>query len=183
MSTMSRAGTTGVHAPTAACGVESADFHDRVRAAHRCYPTGVTIVTTCLDGTPYGLAVNAFSSVSMDPPRVLVCVKTSSQTHEHLVAGTHLGINFLSHGQYDIASVFATSGGDKFAQLGWRAGIHGVPFIDGASAGLEVEIEQRLPATTHTIFIGRVVNAEVSGTAPLIYHDGAFFDGSRLHPA
>lgn len=56
------------------------DLADRVRAAHRNYPTGVTVITTSIDGKPYGLAVNAFSSVSLDPPTLLFCVNESSKT-------------------------------------------------------------------------------------------------------
>ena len=159
------------------------DLEQRVLDVHRCFPSGVAVVTTAVEGEPYGLAINAFSSVSMEPPLVLVCVKTTAQTHEHLYRGEHLGINFLAHDQIEVASRFARSGGDKFAGLGWRAGGGcSVPVLDGVSAHLEVEIEQRLPAGTHTIFVGRVVDADAPARPPLVYFDGGFFDGAQLAP-
>lgn len=156
---------------------------DRVRGVHRSYATGVAVVTTAVDGAPFGLAVNAFSSVSLEPPLVLVCVSTTAKTHDHLYRGEHIGINFLAHDQVELASLFATSGGDKFAAIAWAPGGSGVPVLDGVSSWLEVEIEQRLAAGTHTIFVGRVIAADAPARPPLIYHDGRFFDGNRLLPA
>lgn len=156
------------------------DLQARVRDVHRCFPSGVAVVTTSVDGEPYGLAVNAFSSVSLEPPLVLVCVKTTAQTHDHLYRGEHIGISFLAHDQVSVASVFATSGGDKFSQIAWHPGSTGVPVITGSSAYLETEIEQRLSAGTHTIFIGRVVDADAPARPPLVYYDGKFHDGAQL---
>ena len=67
------------------------ELADRVRAVHRQYPTGVTVVTTAVDGVPYGLAVNAFSSISLDPPLVLVCVNESSRSYPAVFDSDHLG--------------------------------------------------------------------------------------------
>jgi flavin reductase (DIM6/NTAB) family NADH-FMN oxidoreductase RutF len=153
---------------------------DRVRAAHRCFASGVAVVTTLADGQPRGLAVNAFASVSLEPPVVLVCVKRTAQTHEHLYAGEHIGISFLAHDQAEVAAAFATSGGDKFVGVGWHAGASGVPLLDGAAAHLELEVEERVPVATHTVFLGRVVEAQAPARPPLVYVDGRFFDGSRL---
>lgn len=155
---------------------------DRVRRVHRSYATGVAVVTTAVDGQPYGLAVNAFSSVSLDPPLVLVCVSTTAQTHEHLLRGEHVGINFLAHDQVDTANAFARSGGDKFATVAWRPGESGVPILDGVAAHLEFRIQQRVEAGTHTIFIGAVLDADAPARPPLVYYDGRYFDGARLHP-
>lgn len=156
------------------------DLIERVKAVHRCFPSGVAVVTTCVEDRPYGLAVNAFSSVSLEPPLVLVCVKTTAQTHDHLYGGEHIGINFLAHDQKAIAAVFARSGGDKFAGLSWRAGTCGVPVLDGVSAHLEAAIEQRITAGTHTIFISRVLHADAPARPPLVYYDSSFFDGAQL---
>lgn len=155
---------------------------EAVRAVHRRYPTGVAVVTTTQAGVPYGLAVNAFSSVSLDPPSVLVCVNSSAQSHPHLYAGEHIGINFLAHDQAEIATVFARSGGEKFRDLSWHAGAHGVPILDRGCAHLEVRIDQRVTVSTHTIFIGQVRAATDGDRPPLVYLGGAFFDGSALRP-
>lgn len=153
---------------------------DRIRAVHRAFPSGVAIVTTSLDDEPLGLAVNAFSSVSLEPPLVLVCVKTTAQTHDHLYANDHLGVNFLAHDQGGIAMRFAQSGGDKFADLAWTPGIAGTPLITGAAGHFETTVEQRLRAGTHTIFIARVVDAVAGDRPPLLYHAGGFWDGAKL---
>ena len=158
------------------------EIRDQVRAVHRTYPTGVAVVTTAEDGAPYGLACNAFSSVSLDPPLVLVCVNTSAQTHEHLHRGLHLGINFLAHDQIEVANRFATSGGDKFSDTEWAPGQTGVPVLHGVASHVETEIAERIPAGTHTIFLCRVVTAVSHGRPPLVYLGGGFFDGGQLVP-
>ncbi|MFJ6742559.1 flavin reductase [Streptomyces sp. NPDC091279] len=155
---------------------------DLVRGVHRKFITGVTVVTTDDAGTPKGLAVNAFSSISLDPPTVLVCVQHSSSTHPALHRASHLGISILAADQLDVAKTFATKGGDKFAAISWTPGRFGAPLIDGACAQLEVEIGERLEAGTHTVFTGRVVSARHDDLAPLVYSGGGFFDISRTAP-
>lgn len=161
---------------------EAAVDADLVRGVHRKFITGVTVVTTDDAGTPRGLAVNAFSSISLDPPMVLVCVQHSSTTHPALHRATHLGINILAAGQLDVAKVFASKSDDKFAGLSWTPGDSGVPLIDGSCAQLEVEIGERLEAGSHTVFTGRVVAARHEDLAPLVYSGGGFFDISNTAP-
>jgi steroid delta-isomerase-like uncharacterized protein len=153
-----------------------------VRGVHRKFITGVTVVTTDDDGTPKGLAVNAFSSISLDPPMVLVCVQRGSATHPALHRASHLGINILAAGQLDVAKVFASKADDKFAGLAWVPGDFGAPLIDGSCAQLEVEIGERLQAGSHTVFTGRVVSARHDDLAPLVYSGGGFFDISHTAP-
>ncbi|MFT3865152.1 MAG: flavin reductase family protein [Solirubrobacterales bacterium] len=157
-----------------------ADFVERLKQVHRHYPTGVTIVTTHNHGRPYGLAVNAFSSLSLEPPLVLVCVASSSSTYPRLFDGEVIGINILAHDQVEVAANFARSGGDKFVDLGWSQGENGAPLLDGVCAWLELRIRTRVPAGTHTIFIGDVLAAQAYGSPPLLYLGGGFYDGSRL---
>ena len=157
------------------------DLRERVRQTLRLLPTGVGVVTTQVDGRPLGLAVNAFSSVSLEPPLVLVCVNRSAETHEHLYAGQHFGVNFLASDQAEIAATFARSGGNKFAALSWLTGAAcGVPIIDGVSAFLEAQVQRRLAAGTHTIFLGQVLEAQAYAKPPLLYQGGDFFDGGKL---
>ena len=156
---------------------------ETVRRVHRSYATGVAVVTTAVDGQPYGLAVNAFSSVSLEPPLVLVCIQKNSSTYAHIIAAKHFGISVLAADQMDVAQVFATKAERKFDQVAWYRGTHGVPLLQGASATLEVALEDTLHASTHTIFIGRVQTVSTSPAAPLIYANGGFFDGSHLVPA
>ncbi|MEU1305011.1 flavin reductase family protein [Streptomyces shenzhenensis] len=156
------------------------DLVQQVKQAHRAFPSGVTVVTAQFDGRPVGLAVSAFSSVSMDPPMVLVCVNSSSKSHASLCDSRHLGISILSHAQSAVAATFAASGGDKFDGVAWHEGEHGAPLLDDASAAFEVEVVSRVEAATHSVFFGRVVTVETSGRPPLVYSAGGFFDGGRL---
>lgn len=153
---------------------------ERVRTVHRHFPTGVTIVTTTVDRIPYGLAVNAFASLSLKPPLVLVCVSSTSSTYQRLLETNIFAVNILAHDQEPIARRFAQSGGDKFKDFAWRAGTHGAPVLHGVSAHLELRVQQRIPAGTHTIFIGVILEAIPNNRPPLVYLDGSFFDGTAL---
>jgi flavin reductase (DIM6/NTAB) family NADH-FMN oxidoreductase RutF len=175
--------TSTAEAGAAAAQEPAQELADRVRAVHRQYPTGVTVVTTAVDGVPYGLAVNAFSSISLDPPLVLVCVNESSRSYPAVFDSDHLGVNILASDQRAVAGAFATSGGDKFAQLDWTRSERGVPVLDGVAGHFELEVKYKIPAFTHTIFIGEVIDARASGKAPLVYQGGGFFDGAQLVPA
>lgn len=158
----------------------SPELIEAVKAVHRRFPTGVTIVTASDEGRPYGLAVNAFSSVSLEPPVVLACVAATSTTHPRLFTVDHLGINILAEDQQEVVAAFARSGGDKFSDISWRPGAKGSPLIDGASAAMEIKIEKRLQAYTHTIFTGRVLDATAGDAPPMIYLGGGLFRGSNL---
>ncbi|HEY5853970.1 MAG TPA: flavin reductase family protein [Aldersonia sp.] len=158
-----------------------------MRGVHRSFVTGVTVVTTTDQDTPKGLAVNAFTSISLDPPLVMVCVQQSSATHDPLLHSTHLGIDILAADQRSTAAVFASKAADKFATIGWERAEHGTPVLTGTCAWMEAEICQRLDFGTHTAFIARVVNADHSDRPALVYRAGEFFDGSDLscaqHPS
>lgn len=156
---------------------------DLMKQVNRQFVTGVTVVTAMDGETPRGLAVNAFSSISLDPPTVMVCVQRTSSTHDCLFRANHLAINILSTDQLDVVNRFASKGVDKFADLDWEPGPFGSPVIDRSAAQMEVEIRERLQASTHTVVIGRVVHATVSGDrSPMIYSASGFFDGGALTP-
>ena len=118
------------------------------------------------------MAVNAFANISLDPPTVMVCVQRTSSTHDCLFRATHLAINILSTDQLDVVNRFAAKADDKFAGLDWQPGPFGSPVIERSSAQMEVEIRERLQASTHTVFICRVVHAAVSDRHPMIYSAG-----------
>ncbi|GAA3882379.1 hypothetical protein GCM10022381_25820 [Leifsonia kafniensis] len=154
-----------------------------VRGVHRKFPSGVTAVTvTSPDGTPRGLAVNAFSSVSLDPPLLMVTVNATSSTYPWLFAADHLAVNIIASAQTKVIRRFAQSGGDKFAEIAWHPGITGSPVIDGVAGHFEIAVRYKIPAYTHTIFIGEVVAAEYSDDPALIYLGGAFYEGDKLTP-
>ena len=174
-------GIIPIETPPVSAGGAGVDA-ELLRAVHRKFPTGVTIVTTLEETTPVGLAVNAFSSVSLDPPLVLFCVGKSTQTHPRLFAGDTVGVNILAHDQQPVADRFALSGGDKFDAVEWTLSERGAPHLAGCAARLEGVIETRIAAPTHTIFITRVTGAETFDHEPLIYLGGAYLDPSDLTP-
>lgn len=155
---------------------------DLMKQVNRQFITGVTVVTAMDGATPKGLAVNAFASISLDPPTVLVCVQRTSSTHDCLFRASHLAINILSVDQLDVVNRFAVKSDDKFGGLDWEPGRFGSPMINRSSARMEAEIRERLQASTHTIFICRVVDAEVTDRTPMVYAAGQFFDGGALTP-
>ncbi len=155
---------------------------DLMKQVNRRFVTGVTVVTTMDEGMPRGLAVNAFSSISLDPPTILACVQRTSSTHDVLYQIDHLAVNILSTDQVDVCQRFASKNPDKFADTDWSPGPFGSPLLARSSAQMEVEIRERLQASTHTIFIGRVVHADVTDRHPMVYSGSGFFDGGSLIP-
>ena len=153
---------------------------EMMKGFNRKFVTGVTVVTTKGEDRPRGLAVNAYCSVSIEPPLVMVCVQKTSSTYPALFKADHLGINILSTGQRATVGTFASKATDKFADLNWHGGPSGSPLIDGSSAALEAEIKERFQAKTHTIFICRVRHAEVTEAEPMVYKAGKFFDSEDL---
>lgn len=156
---------------------------DALRAMHRNMVTGVTVVTAHDGDEPRGLAVNAFSSVSLEPPLILICVQKNSSTYKHLLSSQHFSVNVLAATQVSVARVFASKQEHKFNYVDWHRGELGTPLIDGATSSMEVELQDTLHASTHTIFIGRVRHVSGSEAPPLIYTNGDFFDGASLSPA
>jgi steroid delta-isomerase-like uncharacterized protein len=176
-----RSAFEGAETATGAAGLAIPAGTDLFKGFNRKFVTGVTVVTTVdSSGQPKGLAANAYTSVSLDPPLVLVCVQKTSSTHPALFQSQHLGINILSNSQRATAETFASKTADKFTDLRWHAGPQGSPLLDDSAAAIETEIKERFQAKTHTVFIARVTYAEVSELAPMIYKSGQFYDGSSL---
>jgi flavin reductase (DIM6/NTAB) family NADH-FMN oxidoreductase RutF len=142
------------------------------------YPTGVTVVGTrhVPDGV-CGLTVNAFTSVSLEPPMVLVCVDRSSNTHGCIEASGTFSVNVLAAGQAELAVAFAQKRDDKFDGVPHRVSEDGLPLIDGASAWVEARVETAFDGGDHTIFLAHVLRAEQGDEPPLVFHRGSY---SRL---
>jgi steroid delta-isomerase-like uncharacterized protein len=171
----------GIAAPALEEGAETdGPDLDLMKAFNRQFITGVTVVTTKEGDKPKGLAANAYCSVSVEPPLVLVCVQKTSSTYPALFSSSHLGINILGTGQRETVQVFASKSPDKFAEVDWHEGPKGSPLLDGSAASLEAEIQERFQAKTHTVFICRVRHAEIDDSAPMVYKAGRFYDGGNL---
>jgi flavin reductase (DIM6/NTAB) family NADH-FMN oxidoreductase RutF len=139
------------------------------------FATGVTIITTKdKEGSPNGLTANAFMSLSLDPPLVLISVDKSAQCYHCFESMNGFTVNFLSEEQENISRRFATKGIDKFAGLQWREGTNGAAILHAALGYVECRIRQCHDGGDHTIVVGEVVAAHASGGQPLIFFKGKY---------
>jgi flavin reductase (DIM6/NTAB) family NADH-FMN oxidoreductase RutF len=137
--------------------------------------TGVTVVTTrSRGGEIAGLTASSFTSVSLDPPLVLFCLAHTSTSKPAFDDTNGFVVNILNESQQAMSSRFAQQGGDKFADIGWRPGLHGMPLLDDALAQLECRITARHPGGDHTIVVGEVERIDVRDDQPLIFYRGAY---------
>ena len=144
----------------------------------RRYPTGVTIVTTIVDGIPKGFTANAFSSVSADPPMILICVNRRARTHPLLSRAGVFCVNVLRLEQRELADRFSSHDHEApFENVAYRSGKTGSPILEGALAYFDCELSEEHSAGTHTIFIGNVLEcATGAGGEPLGYFEGDYRD-------
>ena len=139
------------------------------------YPTGVTIVTTTHEGQPCGLTVNSFTSVSLEPPLILICLARHARAHRCVEVTHHFAVNILTAGQEALARLFATKVEDKFRGLSYRPSPGGDPILDGVHGWLDCEVVATHPGgNTHTIYVALVTAMDVGAGAPLVFHHGAY---------
>jgi flavin reductase (DIM6/NTAB) family NADH-FMN oxidoreductase RutF len=148
---------------------------EEFRCALRHFAAGVTVVTTRdAESRPSGLTASAFTSVSLDPPLVLVCVDRAAVSHPAFEAHGWFAVNVLSRDQIDLSRRFAATGGDKFGDIPIREGLAGLPLLEGVLATLECRLVARHEAGDHTIFVGQVERASTVGGRPLVYFQGDY---------
>jgi len=138
------------------------------------FASGVTVVTTEQDGTPYGMTVAAFSSLSLHPPLVLICIEKSVRTHEAIATAGKFGVSILSQSQTDVSNRFASRSEDKFSGIATHRGTSGVPLIDGAITTLECSLREQFAGGDHSIFVGEVVAIETAEGVPLVYYRSGY---------
>ena len=139
------------------------------------FATGVTVITTNdADGRPYGLTANAVTSVSLDPPLLLICVDRKAETFPHFFDSKLFVLNILAEHQEDVSRRFATTGGDKFGGLDYRLGRLGTPILGGTLGHIECRIVETHEAGDHVIHLGRVEHAEWSDGRPLLFFRGRY---------
>ena len=145
------------------------------RKAMGRFMTGVTIVSTVApDGTLRGFTANSFTSVSLDPPLVLVCVANASSSTADFVAAPSFGVSILSQHQVDISARFARPGDIKFEGVACKLSDRGSPIIHGAIAWLDCARHEAISAGDHTILIGRVAEFGHENGMPLGYFGGRY---------
>jgi flavin reductase (DIM6/NTAB) family NADH-FMN oxidoreductase RutF len=148
---------------------------DILRSAFAAFPSGVTAVAGLVDGAPIGLAASSFTSVSIDPPLVSVCIARTSTTWPKLRLAPSIGVSVLAEGQGDVARSLAARQGDRFADLAWHAGDDGAVLVDGSTLWLTCTLESELPAGDHEIALLRIDELEVfPDVAPLVFHGSSF---------
>jgi flavin reductase (DIM6/NTAB) family NADH-FMN oxidoreductase RutF len=158
---------------------------DEFRHALGHFATGVTVVTAMDEsGQPTGLTASAVSSVSLDPPLVLVCVSHNAHCYPAFQAGGKFAVNVLASDQEAVARRFASSsltGAQKFEGVAYRKGTLGVPLVTDALAEFECTIVHAYPGGDHMIFVGQIEAVDARGDRgrePLLYYRGHF---DRLH--
>jgi flavin reductase (DIM6/NTAB) family NADH-FMN oxidoreductase RutF len=139
------------------------------RRACSKFATGITIVTTSTDGSPHGLTVNSFTSVSCEPPLVSVSIDLKCSVLPALRNANHFGVNVLAEDQEDISVRFAGACDSRFDGIGWRFGVTGVPVIEGVIAAFECRCHGSIEAGDHVILLGHVELAEFFDGKPLLY--------------
>lgn len=148
---------------------------DEFRRALGHFATGVTVVTTReIDGSFVGLTASAVASVSLDPPLVLVCVDQKAQCYQALLDADGFAISVLGASHEDLSRRFASRGLDKFEGVRYTLGRLGLPLLEGALAHIECSTLHRYAGGDHTILVGRVEKATVSGGEPLLYFQGRY---------
>jgi flavin reductase len=152
---------------------------DEFRRAMAYFATGVTVVTVDFADEIQGMTANAFTSVSLDPMLVLVCVDQKARTHAHLHARKRFGINVLAENQRAIAEHYARPDRDP-SRAEQEAGAkfdrtqHGTPVLRGALAYLECRLQTAQDAGDHTIFIAEVEDVVVRGGRPLLFFQSGY---------
>ena len=151
-----------------------------LRDALGCFATGVTVVT-CLtaDGTPTGLTVNSFTSVSLDPPLLLVCLAKAAASARPLIEATHFAVNVLQTGQQPASIRFSTRDEDRFGATPWACGEAGAPILNDSLGVFECERHAVHDGGDHHILVGQVIKASFDAALdPLLYFRGRY---RRLH--
>jgi flavin reductase len=155
------------------------------REAMGSFPTGVTVVTVASDeGNIYGITVNSFSSVSLDPMLVLICLKKTSRGLGLIERGGAFAVNVLSAGQHDLARRFANrhrpAGPAMFDGVPFKPGVTGCPVLVDATASFDCRLRRSHPAGDHLIVLGEVVAlVHRPQLEPLIFHAGTYGAGRR----
>ena len=145
------------------------------RKACAQFVTGITVVTV-LDSNdhPHGMTVNSFSSVSLDPPLVLVSIDLRNSILGHFLATPSFAINILAEGQESLSQRFSSVSERRFEGVEWHTSALGNPLLDAVLAHLECSVARSFEAGDHIILIGQVEHASYSEGKPLVYFDSGY---------
>ena len=153
------------------------------RRALGCFATGVAVVTTVDNGgTPVGMTISSFNSVSLDPPLVLWSLGHNANCYDAFMNADYFAVNVLTIEQQELSSRFATKGIDKFEGLDCGVGLQGAPILPDYAACFECRTEHRYEGGDHKIIVGRVLRLDDRDSDPLIFYRGQFLRKDGLHP-
>ena len=139
------------------------------------FATGVTVITTMRkSGEMHGLTANAFTSVSLNPPLVLVCVDKKAESYPCFDESGVFTVNILGADQEDISRRFAVSGGEKFEGISYHSGANNAPIISGTIGYIECKVVASHDGGDHTIYVGEVEQAETIDKKPLLFFRGGY---------
>jgi flavin reductase (DIM6/NTAB) family NADH-FMN oxidoreductase RutF len=147
---------------------------DEFRSALGRFATGVTVVTLSKSDQPVGMTVSAFSSLSLDPPLILICIDQRAALHPFLEKGSSFAVNILAEDQEHLSRRFASREIDRFEGVGYKMGVTGAPVLEGALAQIECRVVDSHAGGDHSIIIGEVIYAEVLDGKPLAYFRGGY---------
>lgn len=155
-----------------------------MRQAMARFATGVAIITTAENGEPHGMTVNSLTSVSLDPPLLLVCFTRGARTADCAMASSQFAVNILGARQEQASNTFARRGQDHFDGLDLPTHSSGVPLLPGALAHLVCAVDQTMSGGDHIIMLGRVLDVAHRDGAPLLLFGGSYGDfADRGHVA
>ncbi|WP_158255728.1 flavin reductase family protein [Amycolatopsis sp. BJA-103] len=161
---------------------------ERFRRTASRFPTGVTVLSTVVDGQPHGMTVNAFTSVSVDPLMILVSVNHDSRTYRHISSSAVFAVTMLSAGQEGVARAFADpkrpSGARSFVDIPWRAAPYtGCPILPEGVGYFDCVLDRIHPVGDHAVLIGAVRAFDVlTGRPPLLFLHSEFTEPGRPSP-
>jgi flavin reductase (DIM6/NTAB) family NADH-FMN oxidoreductase RutF len=152
------------------------DSERQLRSALGQYATGVAVVTTIAsDGRPVGMTINSFSSLSLDPPLILWCLRRNASRAAIFMSSDDFAINILSSNQSHLAKYFAVHDSRSLMAVHWLQGYHSLPLLHGTVAAFICRRLRVVDGGDHWILIGQVEKYDVAaGRSPLIFQDGRY---------
>jgi len=139
------------------------------------FATGVTVVTTGEGAARTGLTVSSFTSLSLDPPLILVAIDNRSTSRDDIRRNGSFAVSILSVDQEEASRKFATPGPKDFSAFDWKTAVTGAPILEGSLAWVDCRLHSVLPGGDHEIFVGEIVAGEASDQpAPLLYFSGKY---------